>query len=303
MPLPNFLFIGTGKAGSTSLHYYLKQHPQIFISPVKETNFFAFEGEKLDFSGPGDQESETVRNSITNIETYLQNFDGVSDELAIGEICPSYLYVEKSPERIKHYIPDAKMIAILRNPVDRAYSNFSGLVKTGRETLSDFSEAVHDEQFRVEKNWAPGWHHVSHGFYYQQLKRYFDLFDRDQFRIYLFEDWTSDPFSLVKDIFEFIGVDSSFEPDLSTVYNKSGKPRSRVLYKLLSQPNPIKDSLKPLLPRRLRSKFYSDLQNFNLQKLPEMSPELRKNMVNIYKDDVLNLQGLIGKDLSQWLKF
>lgn len=301
MTLPNFLFIGTGKAGSTSLYYYLKQHPDVFMSPVKETNFFSYEGGRPHFSGPGDSESTAHRKTITTFEDYQKNFSGATTEKAIGEVSPSYLYIPEASQRIKKYVPEAKMIAILRNPVDRAYSAFAGYIKSGREPLSDFSQAIAEEPSRIQKSWAPSWHYIENGFYHVQLKRYFDIFDRSQFKIYLFEDWKKSTTALVQDVFKFIGVEGSFMPDMSTNFNPSGKPKNRALYNLLSYPNPVKRFLKPLLPAAFRKNVYSNLQSFNLEKLPPMSSELRYQLIQTYREDILKLQDLIDRDLSSWL--
>ena len=141
MVMPNFLVIGAAKAGTTSVYEYLKQHPQIWMSPLKETNFFALEGETLNFRGPGDQDYIN-RFSITKIEDYLNLFQGVSNQVAIGEVSPLYLYSLKAPERIRHYTPDTKIIIILRNPVDRAYSSFLHLIRDGREQIRNFAQAL-----------------------------------------------------------------------------------------------------------------------------------------------------------------
>ena len=129
MTMPNFLIIGAMRAGTTSLYHYLKQHPQVYMSPVKEPRFFALEGEKPDPGRPTDE--RLMNHSITDIEAYRALFQAVSKETAIGEASPLYLYSPKAPERIRHYIPDAKLIAVLRDPVERAYSHFLDIFMTG----------------------------------------------------------------------------------------------------------------------------------------------------------------------------
>ena len=299
--IPSFLFIGTGKAGSTSLYHYLNEHPEIFMSPIKETNFFSYEGGRPDFAGPGDLASLAHKTTITTIEKYLDNFQGVTDEQAIGEVSPSYLYVPQAPQRIKKYLPDVKMIVILRNPVDRAYSNFQHRMNLGVEPLTDFSEAITAEKTRIANNWAPTWHYLKQGFYYEQLQRYFDLFDSSQFKIYLFEDWLSDKLGLIRDLFEFIEVDPDFTPNMITKYNISGKPKSELLNSFLAQKNPIKTALKKILPQKICSQLSASAQTKNLQKLPSLSADVRQQLNQIYQPDILKLQKLINRDLSSWL--
>ena len=145
MSMPNFLIIGAAKSGTTSLYAYLEQHPQAYLSPKKEPEFFSYEGREVDFNGPKGEEQANhgIKQHITaNIEEYRALFRGASDEKAIGEASTMYLYSPQAPSRIKHYIPKVKLIAIFRNPVDRAYSTFSYLTLQGREPLSEFSQAL-----------------------------------------------------------------------------------------------------------------------------------------------------------------
>ena len=302
MPLPNFLFIGTGKAGSTSLYYYLNEHPDVYMSPVKETNFFSYEGGRPDFCGPGDRSSISHKTTITTIQDYKANFDGAQQESAVGEVSPSYLYLPKAPQRIKHYLPNVKMIVILRNPADRAYSNFQHKVRDNVEPNPDFSQVIYEEKTRIADGWSPSWHFVQNGFYATQLKRYFDLFDINQLKIYLFEDWLSDQLGVYKDILQFIGVDDTFVPNLNTRYNISGKPKSKALDNMLTRPNLVKKALKPILPGAFRSKMAAKLLRSNLKRLPKLSPSLRAELINIYRDDILQLQDLIDRNLSSWLE-
>ena len=118
MTLPNFLIIGSAKGGTSSLHYYLRQHPQIFMPDLKEPRFFALEGETLNFQNP---DSAINHDSVTNLREYKNLFANAINEIGIGEASPLYLYSEKAVRRIKHYVPDAKLIVILRNPVDRSF--------------------------------------------------------------------------------------------------------------------------------------------------------------------------------------
>ncbi len=113
--MPTFLVIGAARSGTTALYTYLKQHPMVFMSSVKETNFYAFEGEKLECRGPG---ADYINNSITNLANYRELFAMASNEMARGEVSPLYLYSEKAPKRVRKHIPDVQLIAILRNPIE-----------------------------------------------------------------------------------------------------------------------------------------------------------------------------------------
>lgn len=301
--MPNFLIIGAMKAGTTALYTYLEQHPQIYMSPTKEPNFFAFEDEDLYLRWPDDQKGVN-RTSVTDIDAYRALFRGASGEKAIGEASHWYLYSPEAPERIRHHIPGVKLIVILRDPVERAYSHFLHSVRTGTERLSDFAQALREEEAGARKPWDFE-DYVDRGFYYPQLKRYFDTFDRDQIRLYLYEDLNTDPLGLLRNLHEFLGVDETFVTDVSFRRNVSGIPKSRALDAALRRPHPIRHALKLHLPsgmRRRISKSLANLRTRNLVKPPQLSPEVRKQLKEIYREDTLKLQGLIDRDLSWQLE-
>lgn len=297
MTKPNFLIIGAAKAGTTAIHNYLKQHPQVYMCPVKEPMFFAFEGEKLNFKG---SRSQNINNSITNYEDYKALFSDAATQKAIGESSPIYLYSEKAPERISHYLPDAKLIVILRNPIERAYSHYLMLVRNGVEKPNQFIQAIQNEGERDKNRLLPAIPYISGGFYYSQLSRYFDRFGVDQIKIYLYEDLVADSTALLKDIFKFIDVSPDFEPDVSTKHNVSGVPKNRLLKSLVDENNLIKSVAKSLFPDSFRKEMSSKINKFNLDK-PSIPPEARSLLKSTYQQEVLNLQNLIHRDLSFWL--
>jgi hypothetical protein len=299
MTLPNFLIIGAAKAGTTSLYHYLKQHPQVYLSPVKEPKFFALEGQDLAFGGPGGREIMR-RSAVIDLAAYQRLFAGVSKERAVGEASTLYLYSAEAPKRIKHYLPDAKLVAILRNPVERAYSNYLYMVRKGEEPLRDFREALRAEEKRVYDNWMPTWHYQRRGLYFAQLKRYYDLFDAAQIKVYLYEDLSTDAAGLLKDMFQFLDVDETFLPKMSTKYNISGIPKNKALHNFLLKPHLIKSVLRPLLSVSWRKRLSTGLRNRNLVR-PTLPEEVRKQLLEIYRDDILRLEVLLARDLSKWL--
>jgi len=136
--LPTFLVIGAARSGSSSLHDSLRQHPQVFVSPIKEPHFFSNENKEPPRGVPGAPRSTRV----TDINRYMELFEGAKPGMAVGEASVSYLYSEDAPDRIRHYVPDVRLVAILRNPVERAYSAFQYLRERGTEPYADFSEAL-----------------------------------------------------------------------------------------------------------------------------------------------------------------
>jgi hypothetical protein len=301
MTMPNFLLIGAAKSGTSSLYYYLKQHPQIYMPASrdnKEPDFFTLEGESPERLGPNGL--FVMKNAVTTLAEYQQLFKDVNDEVAIGEASTSYIYSQKAPERIHHHIPSAKLIAILRDPVERAFSHFLFSLSNGREPIPDFEKTLQAEPERIAKGWSFQWHHQQRGFYCQQLKRYYDTFGSSQIRVYLFEDILQRPNQLCQDIFEFLEVDPSFTPQTQKQHNPTNVPKNQALNQLLNRPNPWKTAAKTFLPDRLLKKTAAYLKKQNLGK-PKLTPKLRRQLVQVYRDDILQLQELIDRDLSQWL--
>lgn len=300
MTLPNFLIIGAAKSGTTSLYRYLQQHPQIYMN-VKEPSFFALEGQEVRYAGPGDQDG-FVRKVVITLDDYEALFQGVTDEVAYGEASVLYLYSPEAAKRIQHYIPGVKLIAILRNPVDRAFSSYLHLRRDGREPITNFSQALLAEDERIARNWQHQWHYTQLGYYYIQLKRYFDLFPSEQIAIYTYEEFKSSPAKMLQAIFQFIGVNSDFMPDISMKYNVSGAPKSSALQEFLTKPNIIRNALRPFIPQEVRHRFGTKIRAWNVTTdKPELSFETRKYLLNLYKKDILQLESLIKRDLSHWL--
>jgi hypothetical protein len=289
MTMPNFLIIGAMKSGTTALYYYLEQHPEIYMSPVKEPNFFS---------------QENAVDTVTHIETYQYLFRGASGKKAIGEASHSYLYEPRAAAEIRRYVPEAKLIAILRNPIDRAYSHFLHMVRSGTEPLDDFAQALREEEVGIHKG-RTFQDYIGRGLYYNQLKRYFGTFSREQVRVYLYEDLSGAPISTVQDAFRFLKVDDSFVPDVSLRRNVSGHPRYKTLDRLLRSQSRIKHAAKIYLPAKLRwrfSKAFDDLKTRNLIEPPPVRSEVRRQLIRVYREDILNVQELIHRDLSGWLE-
>jgi hypothetical protein len=301
MTLPNFLIIGAAKSGTSSLYAYLEQHPEIFMSPIKEPHFFSFDSVSRITSGPGD----TISQAITSLDDYKHLFDNVKTEKAIGEASTSYLYRPESVKRIYELIPDVKLIAILRHPAERAFSAYMHVVRDQREVAKNFEQALAMEPMRKQANWDPIWHFTSVGFYYNQLDRYFRFFQKDQIKIFLYDELVNDPSSLLRNIFEFLNVDANFNVDTSIKINVSGKQKSEFIYSLsktlFNSPNPIRWISRQVIPKRWRYLVTNWIRNLNLKK-QQIPYQIREELINLYREDILRLECLINKDLSHWLE-
>lgn len=287
MTLPNFMIIGIAKAGTTSLHRYLDQHPQIFMSPVKETNFFAYEDALAGtWTGEGDP-PHPARYRVKTLEAYEALFAGVSDEIAIGETSPLYCHSPNAARRIRECIPDVKLVASLRNPADRAFSGFLMRVRRGGAAMN------------VREVLTPESHHVIIGFYYDQLKRFFDVFSRYQIKICIFEEFKQDPAKVVVNLFDFLGVDTNFVPDTSIRHNPAAIPKIRLLNPLFYNSTLIRTA-KSVLPESGQAMIKRFRQQ-NLKAPPTFPSDLRAELLRFYLEDILKLEGLLDRDLSIWL--
>jgi Sulfotransferase domain len=288
MKLPNFIILGAGKGGTTSLYKYLQQHPRIFLPEKKELYFFAFEGEQKP-------------DGVTNFSDYQKMFQDAPEYKVIGEVSSVYLFRPKAPERIKKYVPNAKLLATLRNPIDRAFSSYLMHVGDRHPSIFDPQTGKVIEFAEIVRNRG---YFIQIGFYYEQLKRYYDRFDSSQIKIYLYEDLVSNNDKLIREMFRFVGVDETFTPDTSQRHKVSGIPKNRMLHDLVMTKNPIRSIaaaiLKPILSDRTRDQIRSQINQKNAEK-PTLSPELRQEAIDIYRDDILHLQDLLDRDLSPWI--
>ena len=302
MNLPTFIVIGAARSGTTSLYQYLKQHPQVYMSVRKETNFLAFAGESTEGRGP--RYRRMVARAVGSLEAYGAQFAGRTDEIAVGEASPKYLFRhERSIANIKKYVPQAKLIAILRHPVERAYSHYLLTLGGGKEPLFDFGAAVEAEAQRTKEDWEDEVLYVARGFYYEQLRAYYDAFPAEQIRVYLHEDLISDSAALMRDQYAFIGVDPGFAVDVSQQHNSArtaGIPSSR-LWALVQRRLPaMRNAFRWRVPRLWF--FFRNRVRKQEGRTPPLDPAVRSRLVETYREDVLKLQDLIGRDLSRWLR-
>lgn len=288
MTLPTFIVIGVAKGGTTSIYRYLDQHPDVFMCPDKGPNFFGYEDAR-NWQWHDEGEPPLLRHfKVSTLEEYEALFDGVTREHAIGEVSPQYFRCPTAARRIHDVLPDAKLVASIRNPADRAFSGF--LMRTRRgETVADaHAELTADSS------------HVKEGFYYARMKRFYDLFDREQIKVYLFDEFRRSPGDVVRDLFGFVGVDAGFDPDTTVKHNPANVPRSAVLNRVLYHPRVIR-TVKAILPARLE-KTAKRVRQRNLSPAPSFPADLRAGLLDLYREDILRLEELIDRDLSGWFE-
>ncbi|WP_340110474.1 sulfotransferase [Pikeienuella sp. HZG-20] len=300
MTMPNYLIIGAAKAGTTSLRTYLDQHPEVFVTARGEPSFFAHEGETLTFSGPGDE--DWADSFITDLGAYQSLFDGAEGYKAVGEISPRYLYFERAPERIAHHAPDARLIAILRHPVDRAYSHFLMNRSRGCEPAETLSEAIDKEAERAVQGWGWDWRYVGAGLYHGQLERYYARFPGERIKVFLYEDLKR-PDAFFSELFTFLGVDPDFRPDTSVRHRTASHPKNYALQHLVKQESAAKAIFKRLVPKDARARARKWVASWNATTPERLAPEVRHDLFERYfAEDCRRLEPMIGRSLATWFR-
>lgn len=278
---PNFLIIGAPRSGTTLLYRNLARHPNVFMSPVKEPHYF-------------------TSHSGVSLEAYQALFADAKDEAAIGEASTLYLYCPESPAYIHERIPNVKLLAILRNPIERAYSHFLHHRRLGYETIADFGQALEAETKRKEAGLSPFLYYREVGLYGEQIVRYRDIFPDNQLLILLYEDLYATDLDAFSQILGFIGVERDFPFNLSVNYNPSGNPRYRWLHRFLNEDNVLKTGIKRAIPTKMQETLYLRALKFNLQ-ATSMQPDVQSMLVEYYRSDIQKTSALIDRDLSHWL--
>jgi hypothetical protein len=297
---PNFLVAGVAKSGTTSLFYYLIQHPDISI-PKKETFYFIREfyaNQTKDEIG-----SRDTKQLITTTEAYNNLYAG-SNTKAIGEVSTCYLHFpEMAIPEIKKTLGDPAILIILRNPVDRAYSGYKHFIRMQRETLS-FEEGLKAEAERKNSHWDFMWQYAAFGFYAKQVKAFQENFSK--VKVILNEDLENNPTQVMQDIFKFIGVDDQFIPDTKTRFNISDSQANNFWFKYFIKNKFAKTFIKPITEAVIspvtKRKIVHMLRTPAKKKKEDIDLATRNKLHELYRNDTLELQQLIGRDLSSWLK-
>ena len=297
MTLPNFIVIGAGRSGTTSLHNYLGQHPDVYLCPEKSPNFFVSHEEQPEWEGPIAR--RMAQQWVRDRAAYEALFDGARDEPAIGEASPVYLQALSAAPTIAELCPDARLVAVLRDPVDRAYAHFLGRRRDGLDARVDFRAVVAEERSRPLPDSVAFGSYLGCGRYHHFLSPYFELFPRERLRVYLYEDLASDAHGLLADLFAFLDVDPTFVPSTEKRHAQTGVIENPVLRGAWTGSVRVRTALRPYLPAMVRDLgrpvFARRLAKERLE------PELRAELIEVFRDDIGRLQGLIDRDLGHWL--
>lgn len=295
---PNFVVAGAAKSGTTSLCHYLRQHPDVFVARQKESHYFLYPGAAPQCTGPGDPEEFNAL-VISDEARYLSCFARAGSAKARGEASVYYMYDAASLERALAYDASMKVVLVLRDPTERAFSAWSHKMRDGKEPEHDFRQAVLDEPRRAELGWSPGFRYESVGRYASQVEALHRVVPADQLHVLLYDDLVGTPERALQALFRFLDVAEQVPVDSSLVMNASGTPRLARLNALLTQPSPIKEGLKKVLPYRLVSSASQQVRNWNLRAVQMDDADARWLRAR-YADDVDRLGVLLDRDLTDW---
>jgi hypothetical protein len=276
MTLPNFLIIGAAKAGTTTLHAYLRPHPEIYMPARKELRYFAYKGWGDDYVFPVKTRTE-----------YEGYFADAGAAAAIGEASPQYLRSSVAPQRISGEIPGCRIIVSLRNPVEQAFSAYLMGLRDGKVAPGTRFVPALAEYPVLARGYA------------EDLARYLEFFEREQIHIIRFEDLVHDPLAVAQGVYGFLGVAPDFAPVVEKVSNPGGLPKNRLLHRVLADKR-VMDFGKRYLPERLLDAA-KKVRNDNLEK-QRMTSEERAAAMALLRDDIVRTGELTRLDLSAWLR-
>jgi hypothetical protein len=288
--LPNFFIVGSRKCGTTSLYFYLKVIPGVYMSPVKELFYFAPHAVQTD-----------AFDVIRDKKEYLGFFQKAKGYTAVGEATPGYLWDSDAPKLIHQTVPHARIIMILRDPIERAYSQYLRLVKYRGVKSSFYDELMRDYKSQ-EKLYGISELYVELGMYYEQVKRYFDIFGREQVKVIIFEEFIQHIELTVNEVLAFLGVNHTVTAAIRGHYHPDSVPRSRLsrlvfaFFRWLRARNIKFYKILALLPDSLVESAPEKILFKRTQK-PKIDPKPVKFLQEIYRDDVLRLESLLGRSL------
>ena len=294
--LPNLLIVGAAKSGTTSLHNYLNQHPDIYMSEHKEPHFLI----------NSDIGVKRVHKAVIELNDYKEMFMTDDSYKYKGESSVMYLaFPEICIKNIKRFLmKDIKVIIMLRNPVERAFAGYLHNLRYNPSEILSFEDAIDQSEARyhIEKDMTPDTRYLHVGMYSSQVKLFVDTFN-ENVHVILYDDYVRDINSCINEVFDFLDVER-VPVDTSRRYMVDGWMfKNKILRDLFISQNKIKSIVKKLLSNKvLRNSVKNRLMNLSISKTPEMSKKIRDRLVKYYKDDIIELSELLKRDLGNWLK-
>jgi hypothetical protein len=301
MAMPDFLVIGAPKAGTTALHVALAGHPGLYLSAIKEPKFFLSEGPPPVRGGPGD--ALTYREHVWRVQDYQALFDPAPPGTLRGESTPLYLYDRAAMRRIRDTLPGAKLIVIVRDPVERAHSNWTHLWSAGLEPEADFVRACAEEERRIAAGWASFWHYTGLGKYGAQLDYAFSLVPREQVLVLRYRRLVDEPAATLDRICDFLGVEPGIVTEIPRE-NVTSHPEHTLGHRAAALGMRAGDALGRLLPGGVAAPMTHRLERFLQRGRRERQPlswEQRQALLPKFEDDIKLLEKVLGEDFGDWV--
>ena len=299
---PDFLIVGAPKAGTTALHSALARHPQVFTTSPKEPKYWLCgDAPPPHWVGPGDAHSQ--QEWVWRRRDYDALFEGAGPAQVRGESTPFYLWSRPAHRRIAEHLPDVKLIAVVRDPIDRAYSNWMHLWSDGLEPVGDFEAAFALQSERVDAGWAPFWRYRDLGLYGEQLRHLYDYVDQRRVLVIRYRDIVDDPAGAVDRVCRFLGIDESHVSEIPRDNARSFVDegwRSRLLGPAIRTGAYLGQFAPPEVWRKVSEPLTAVLQAGDSDR-PRLSAEARRRLVPNFSDDIDLLKDLTGEDFSEWL--
>lgn len=301
IPLRNIFIAGAAKAGTTALYYLLNQHPEICFPVVKEPNYFSNRDSDQDIVKPGAGPGDRSTTWTDSPDAYHRLYHCDENHRYRLDASVSYLYSTRAAYYISKYDPDAKILIVLRNPADRAWSHYKHLIRDGRESLS-FEEALSREEERIESGWEFSWHLKQMGLYSRQVQRYFDFFGRDQVQVFLFEDLQTNLEQVIITAADFLQLSDFVYQFHQNKHNASGVSRSRALAGVVNRIVRYKSTINRVIPPAATHRLMQLFRSVNTKRSElTFREETRQSLISFFEDDIKKTEQLIERDLSAWL--
>lgn len=299
MALPDFFIAGAPKAGTTALHVALARHPSLYMSAVKEPKFFLTDGPPPTKGGPGDV--QTYREHVWQRDDYEALFDGAPAGALRGESTPFYLYDRDAQRRIQALVPDAKLIAILRDPVERAHSNWTHLWSAGLDPIDDFILACAEEPRRIAAGWADFWHYTALGRYGEQLKDLYTMFPREHVLVFRYRTLIENPAQVLDQICGFLGVPQGVLTEVPRE-NVTAHPQGSLRHRAVSRALRGSAAVSRVLPGA--GALTGSLERILQRDSPPRQPltwEQRQALIPKFEKDIKLLEEITGQGFGDWL--
>ena len=294
----DFFVVGAARSGTTSLYRYLKQHPQIFLPEIKELNFFS----EVKSVIPADYEPPETGVSyhmkvIRSADVYESAFEGAAHDMLKGDVSPSYLSNTETAARIYAHNPDARIVISLRNPVQRAFSHYLMNLAVGYDQNESFEAALEADKSDV---WSGGNRYLDWSCYADAVASYYDVFPKEQIHVMIFEEWIREMDTTLTSLFEFLKVDSSFEPDLGEKHNEKVAYKHIKTLNFLRKPG-IKGVIEHVIPKAAREKLKRGIFKADEMQVT-LDSELENRLMDHFSSDIEKLETITGISLDKYWK-